>query len=128
MSISSLTKVDPRDRRVLDPVPVKSSPAGVAVADGTAWVTAGAPASSHRGGTLRVLFALDPVIPVDWLDPNGWNPFTALVSPLAYDGLVAYRRVGGPSGSTLVGALDTSAPAPIDGGLTYVFTLRPGLR
>jgi peptide/nickel transport system substrate-binding protein len=27
-----------------------------------------------------------------------------------------------------VGALATSAPAPIDGGLTYVFTLRPGLR
>ena len=128
----TVTRVDPRDRHVLDPVAVKGSPAGIAVADGTAWVTAGAPAASHRGGTLRVLFTsgVPPpkTFPIDWLDPYAYNPYSPEVYPLAYDGLVAYRRVGGPFGSTLVGALATSAPAPIDGGLAYVFTLRPGLR
>ena len=37
---------------------------------------------------------------------------TSQLSSLAYDGLVAYRRVEGPAGATLVGALATSAPAP----------------
>jgi peptide/nickel transport system substrate-binding protein len=126
----TVTRVDPRDRHALDPVAVKGSPAGIAVADGTAWVTAGAPASSHRGGTLRVLFGSEskPPISIDWRDDDSYDYWTPQIVSLAYDGLVAYRRVGGAAGGTLVGALATSAPAPIDGGLTYVFTLRPGLR
>ncbi len=52
----------------------------------------------------------------------------AQLHSLAYDGLVAYRRVGGAAGHTLVGALATTAPAPSADGKTYVFTLRPGLR
>ena len=47
---------------------------------------------------------------------------------LAYDGLVAYRRVEGAAGATLVGALATDVPAPSADRRTYVFTLRPGLR
>ena len=53
---------------------------------------------------------------------------TSQLSSLAYDGLVSYRRVEGPAGATLVGALATTAPAPTDEGRTYVFTLRRGLR
>jgi peptide/nickel transport system substrate-binding protein len=41
---------------------------------------------------------------------------------------VAYRRVGGAAGATLVGGLATRAPQPSRDGRTYVFTLRPGLR
>ena len=48
--------------------------------------------------------------------------------PLAYDGLVAYRRVDGAAGATLVGALATTCRRPSADGRTYVFTLRPGLR
>ena len=47
------------------------------------------------------------------------------LSSLAYDGLVAYRRVEGAAGATLVGALATDVPAPSPDGRTYVFTLRP---
>jgi peptide/nickel transport system substrate-binding protein len=41
---------------------------------------------------------------------------------------VAYRRVGGVAGATIVGGLATNAPEPSSDGRTYVFTLRPGLR
>ena len=47
---------------------------------------------------------------------------------LAYDGLVAYRRVEGAAGATIVGALATTAPPASRDGLSYVFTLRRGLR
>ena len=52
-----------------------------------------------------------------------WDALT-----LAYDGLLGYRRQPGPAGEALVGALATAVPEPIDGGRTYVFTLRPGIR
>ena len=53
---------------------------------------------------------------------------TATLASLAYDGLTAYRRVGGAAGSTLVANLATDVPEPEDDGLTYVFELRPDLR
>jgi YVTN family beta-propeller protein len=132
-SAGTMTRVHPHEPRVLDRRAVGGSPAGVAVADGTAWVPAGAPPSSHRGGTLRVLYSIgNPArvrLPMDWLDPGGYNGETLQLVSLAYDGLVAYRRVGA-NGRTaaLVGALATRAPPPSPDGLTYVFTLRPGLR
>ncbi len=43
-------------------------------------------------------------------------------------GLVGHRRVGGVAGATLVPDLARGLPAPTDGGLTYRFQLRPGLR
>ena len=44
------------------------------------------------------------------------------------DGLVGYRRTGGPAGDTLVPDLATALPAPANGGRTYTFHLRPGIR
>ena len=70
-----------------------------------------------------------PSLPLDWLDPEahvGWAAFS--LDSLAYDGLVAYRRVEGPAGATIVGALATTAPPASRDGLSYVFTLRRGLR
>ena len=51
-----------------------------------------------------------------------------MLAGLAYDGLVAYRRVPGVAGGTLVGGLATRPPAPSADGRTYVFTLRRGIR
>ena len=45
---------------------------------------------------------------------------------IVYDGLVAYRRTGGPSGNTVVPDLATALPVIQDGGRTYVFKLRNG--
>jgi len=47
---------------------------------------------------------------------------------LTHDGLVGYRRIGGPDGSTIVADLADRVPTPSDGGRTYTFHLRPGIR
>ena len=45
-----------------------------------------------------------------------------------YDGLTALRRSGGAAGLTLVPDLAIKLPRPADGGRTYTFTLRRGIR
>jgi peptide/nickel transport system substrate-binding protein len=45
-----------------------------------------------------------------------------------HDGLVAFKRVGGAAGSQRVPDLATSIPTPTDGGKTYKFTLRSGIK
>ena len=95
------------------------------------WAAADAPQTAHRGGTLRALVPRprDSLVPMDWLDWRAYTTWaTFQLSSLAYDGLVAYRRVEGPAGATVVGALATNAPAPSADGRTYVFTLRPAIR
>ena len=91
---------------------------------------AAAPQATHRGGTLRVLVpAIAPKpLSIDWIDEYGYNWQALQATSLAYDGLVGYRRVSGAAGATIVGALATDAPPPSHDGLTYVFTLRRGLR
>ena len=47
---------------------------------------------------------------------------------LVHDGLTAFRRTGGRAGTQVVPDLAQSLPAPSDGGRTYTFALRPGVR
>ncbi|MEA2133333.1 MAG: hypothetical protein QOC68_1242 [Solirubrobacteraceae bacterium] len=127
----TVRRVDPDGPRVVKRLPVGSSPAAIAVAGGAVWAAAGAPLAAHRGGTLRaaIPYGAGMGIPMDWLH---WQAFTtwgtSQLSSLAYDGLVAYRRVDGAAGATLVGGLATSVPSPSPDRRSYVFTLRPGLR
>ena len=123
----AVARVDPTRLEEVEQIPTDSSPAGVALADGSLWTTAVASQSSHRGGTLRALFYGWGRFPIDPLDKDGYYVVTWQASSLVYDGLVAYRRVGG-SAPGLVGALATNAPEPSRDGRTYVFTLRPGVR
>jgi peptide/nickel transport system substrate-binding protein len=44
------------------------------------------------------------------------------------DGLVGYRRVGGPAGDELIPDLARGLPVPSDNGKTYTFRLRAGIR
>jgi peptide/nickel transport system substrate-binding protein len=44
------------------------------------------------------------------------------------DGLTAFNQVSGLAGTQPVPDLATSLPAPTDGGRTYTFRLRPGIR
>ena len=57
---------------------------------------------------------------------------TTSVSPpflrMTGDGLTALNQVSGPAGGQLVPDLATSLPDPTDGGHTYTFQLRPGIR
>jgi YVTN family beta-propeller protein len=125
----TVTRVDPDEPHHLTRTAIGGSSTAVAVAGGGVWAAAGAPPASHRGGVLRILasFPNEPQV-IDWLDPRGYSTDTWQLISLAYDGLVAYRRVGGTAGATIVGALASNVPEPTENNRTYVFTLRPGLR
>ena len=81
-------------------------------------------AQSHRGGEMRLLAHA----PAGSIDPHinytaqYWQLFA-----MAYDGLVAFRKVPGDAGNELVPDLAEALPVPAD-SLTYAFRLRPGLR
>src|SRR5690349_14359273 len=45
-----------------------------------------------------------------------------------HDGLVAFKRLGGAEGGKLVPDLAESIPKPTNGGKTYTFTLRSGIK
>jgi peptide/nickel transport system substrate-binding protein len=83
--------------------------------------------ASHRGGTLTLIANLSP-------HDQATDPALAYTIPMwqmlsvTNDGLVGYRRAGGPAGNTLVPDLAQALPTPADGGLTYTFRLRPGIR
>ena len=49
-------------------------------------------------------------------------------SYMTNDGLTAFKRVGGSDGAQVVPDLATSLPTPTDGGRTYTFQLRSGIR
>jgi YVTN family beta-propeller protein len=111
------------------PFSVGASPLAMTTAVDKLWVAAGAFADpSHVGSTLTIASA---VIPGDFegIDPSDVHlAYTVDPERLVYDGLVAVRRVGALSGSTLVPDLAVAIPAPTDNGLTYTFTLHKGIR
>lgn len=81
--------------------------------------------AQHRGGTLRLVASasggtLDPQI-------NYTAKYINLFA-VVYDGLTTFKKVPGPDGNTVVADLAENLPTPQDGGLTYVFTLRPDIR
>jgi len=45
-----------------------------------------------------------------------------------HDGLVQFQRVGGTAGTKIVPDLATSVPTPTNGGKTYVFQIRRGIK
>jgi YVTN family beta-propeller protein len=120
----AVLRLDPNTRTIADTVRTGSSLADLATLGGGVWTSAIAPPTAHRGGTLRVgqgNAVLDP----GWAgyDGSSWHVLT-----LAYDGLLAYRRAPGVAGTRLVGDLAVGVPKPADGGRSYTFQLRRGLR
>jgi len=117
-----LVSLDPRSGSVRRRYTVGGAPAAVTLVGAVPWVAGGAPSGRvHRGGTLRVRYSpigvLDPAVPSD-VHPAIWRA--------TGDGLVAVVQDFGAA--QLVPDLATAVPQPTDGGLTYVFRLRPGLR
>ena len=125
----TVVRIDPDGPRVVDRRKTGSYPSSLAVAEGAVWAAAVPPAAAHRGGTLRVDIPLSGgPVPVNWLHDLGYFTYTWMLAGLTHDGLVAYRRVPGIAGATLVGGLATRAPEPSLDGRTYVFTLRRSIR
>ena len=120
-------RLDPASGRVAGSIEVGSRPTALtAGSSGPLWVTALPQATAHRGGTLTISTpmsgcgCLDPAIV---FEPNEWRLLTTM-----YDGLVAYRKVGGAGGATLVPDLARQLPVPTQGGRVYRFELRAGIR
>jgi peptide/nickel transport system substrate-binding protein len=85
----------------------------VVVAAGQSGTTA-----SHRGGTLK----LDAKAAGGTLDPQVnytleyWQLYQGV-----YDGLLAFKKVGGDGAFTVVPDLAQNLPTPTNGGKTWVF-------
>jgi YVTN family beta-propeller protein len=101
---------------------------GLAVAGGHLWVSSGAvPSNVHRGGTLRIAAAALPG-GISGLDPpNSYDRTAWHANRVVYDSLLAYHYSSADP-QVLVPDLATSVPDPTDGGRTYTFNLRPGIR
>ncbi|MGC9269638.1 ABC transporter substrate-binding protein [Acidiphilium sp.] len=101
---------------------------GVAAAATPVGALAQTPAAlfaQHHGGTLKLVAAsaagtIDPQ--VNYTNQY-WQTFIAV-----YDGLVTFQKTSGKASNKIVPDLATAVPAPTDNGLTYVFTLRKGVK
>jgi peptide/nickel transport system substrate-binding protein len=98
----------------------------IAGGDGVLWVTVRSVETSHRGGTLT---AWGPSVWLDSLDPAlAYTALTWNILALTNDSLVGNEHTGGLQGTTLVPDMARSLTEPTDGGRTYTFQLREGLR
>src|SRR5262249_47373458 len=90
----------------------------------------GSTGSAHRGGTLTVAVPDPPTYHdgglLGSLDPASGNAWE--LTTLTNDGLLRYGRSGGAEGYRVVPDLAVALPTVSDGGLTYTFQLRPGIR
>lgn len=106
--------------------PAAGAPTGGASASGQPGSTAGAAFdAAHEGGTLHLLAesaggTLDPQVNYTL---QYWQLYQGV-----YDQLVTFARVGGSGSNTIVPDLATAMPAVTDGGKTYTFTLRSGIK
>ena len=80
---------------------------------------------AHRGGTARLVAksAAGTIDPQINYTPIYWQIFQS-----TYDGLVAFRKAGGSDGTIIVPDLAEAVPVSQNGGKTYVFTLRQGIK
>ena len=81
--------------------------------------------AEHRGGTMRLVArsaagTLDPQINYTL---QYWQIYQGL-----YDGLVAFKKANGAEGFVKVPDLAEAIPEPTNGGKTYVFKLRKGIK
>ncbi len=125
----SLVRIDTRSLQVDDSTPTDSVPQAVAASADRTWLTALVPPRIHRGGTLTIVAKND--VFGGFFPPDPARPIFVAhwqVLSLTNDGLVTYRRVGGPAGAQVVPDLAVSMPTVTDGGRTYTFQLRRGIR
>jgi YVTN family beta-propeller protein len=122
----TLSRIDPASDQVVRSLALGGGPRAIVSVRDALWVTAAGSPTAHRGGTLRVLLN-DGAIQT--IDPQADYTFAdSMASTETNDGLVTYRRVDGPDGGTLVPDLATALPKPTDGGKTYTFHVRTGIR
>jgi YVTN family beta-propeller protein len=109
---------------------IGNSPTSIALHDERLWVGTSPRFAAHRGGILRLRTVpslcrcVDPVFGTDEI----FNLTDQNVTTLVYDGLVAYRRVPGVAGASLVPNLAARMPSRSADRKEYKFKLRRGVR
>lgn len=80
---------------------------------------------AHQGGTLTLVSsgAAGTIDPQVNYDNKYWQLFQA-----TYDGLLAFHKTDGDASYDVVPDLATAMPKVTDGGKTYTFTLRKGIK
>ena len=126
----NVVRIDPGRNQVAQRVSVGSRVSGLAMSGDAVLVAVPHSGAGHRGGTL-VLRTNGPREKgaIDSIDYalTGYTYVLPLLR-MTGDGLTAFNQVSGLAGTQLVPDLATSLPAPTDGGRTYTFQLRPGIR
>jgi peptide/nickel transport system substrate-binding protein len=122
----SVLRIDPRTGSMRS-IHTGNEPTAVVAAGSDVLATVLPSPASHRGGTLTLIASLLP-------HDQDTDPAVAYAIPMwqmlsvTNDGLVGYRRAGGPLGGGLVPDLAQALPKPASNGLTYTFHLRSGIR
>jgi YVTN family beta-propeller protein len=128
----TVSRIDPHGSRVAATVDVGGTPTSVTVSGHKLWVGVAADGASHRGGTLVIVTAAAPTSPASMLASVDPALYSAADNPqftgLAYDSLVTFQQSPGINGLRLVPDLALSIPTPSDGGATYAFRIRGGIR
>ena len=121
---ADITMIDARRGSVIRTIPVENSPMGLAASADRVWVSVRGGILNYKGGTLRV--ASNET--AQSFDPGfGFDALSFYIGPLMFDGLTAFKRVGGPEGNQLVPNLVEELRPPTNDGKTYSYTLRSGL-
>jgi len=81
--------------------------------------------AGHKGGTLTILAnaGFGVADPAQNYTLEEWE---LLID--SHDGLTSFAKVGGAPGTKIVPDLATSVPVPTNGGKTYVFHIRQGIK
>src|SRR6266705_5071442 len=81
--------------------------------------------AAHKGGTFTILAnqSFGVADPAQNYTLEQWQ---LLID--THDGLTQFARVGGVAGTKIVPDLATALPTPTDGGKTYLFQLRSGIK
>jgi YVTN family beta-propeller protein len=117
----TLARIDPERDEVAEKLDVGNRPLALTVADGTVWLGASDAGVRRRGGTVSM----------EWSDGAArsemdFGTWYGVMGDLTNDGLTGYIRQGGTP--TLAANLAETVPVPSDGGRTYTFRLRRGIR
>jgi YVTN family beta-propeller protein len=122
----SLEAIDPASDSVASRIAVEGQTSSLTARSGDLWLGVGPSAAEHRGGTLHVSAGDEPLPSVDPAHVFGDELGPQILS-LTNDGLVTYRKVGGPDGATIVPDLAAALPEVSEDGLTYRFAIRDGI-
>jgi peptide/nickel transport system substrate-binding protein len=121
----TVSMLDARTGGTVRTIALGNAPMGLTAHGDSIWVSVRGGIRSYRGGTLKYgTGAFTETIDPSFVQDPSFFPIIAA----AYDGLTAFKRVGGPKGSELVPNLAEEIRPPTDNGTTYTFTLRAGLR